>query len=129
MQPTGFGRACRFQSVLFLLCVIFLNTFGNFIAVLGQNGAGKSLTLHTLAGLRPAAAGGVRIDGEEIGRIPVPSDRADTARWVFATREGYLSNFTTGTLHTLTSNGHLVVGHNSSYRYEVLSDGIAAFAK
>ena len=27
---------------------------GELIAVLGQNGSGKTLTLHTLAGLRPA---------------------------------------------------------------------------
>ena len=34
---------------------------GELIAVLGQNGAGKSLTLHTLAGLRRADAGTVRM--------------------------------------------------------------------
>jgi iron complex transport system ATP-binding protein len=34
---------------------------GQFIAVLGRNGSGKTLTLHTLAGLRPAAAGLVRL--------------------------------------------------------------------
>lgn len=32
---------------------------GELIAVLGQNGSGKSLTMHTLAGLRVAAAGSV----------------------------------------------------------------------
>ena len=32
---------------------------GEFIAVLGENGVGKTLTLHTLAGLRPAAAGSI----------------------------------------------------------------------
>jgi iron complex transport system ATP-binding protein len=36
---------------------------GEFIAILGRNGCGKSLTLHTLAGLRPAAAGEVRLGG------------------------------------------------------------------
>jgi iron complex transport system ATP-binding protein len=34
---------------------------GELIAVLGQNGAGKSLLLHTLAGLRRARAGDVRM--------------------------------------------------------------------
>lgn len=34
---------------------------GDFLAVLGRNGAGKTLTLHTLAGLRPPAAGTVRV--------------------------------------------------------------------
>ena len=39
---------------------------GFFIAILGQNGAGKSLTLHTLAGLRPPASGSVSLDGTDI---------------------------------------------------------------
>ena len=29
---------------------------GELLAVLGQNGSGKTLTMHTLAGLRPTAA-------------------------------------------------------------------------
>lgn len=37
---------------------------GEFLAVLGQNGAGKSLTLHTLAGLRPIDQGEVLLLGE-----------------------------------------------------------------
>ena len=36
---------------------------GEFIAVLGRNGVGKTLTLHTLAGLRVPAAGSVNLDG------------------------------------------------------------------
>ena len=36
---------------------------GEFLAVLGQNGSGKSLTLHTLAGLRPIASGTVMLQG------------------------------------------------------------------
>jgi iron complex transport system ATP-binding protein len=39
---------------------------GEFIAVLGRNGVGKTLTLHTLAGLRAPAAGHVRLDGRDI---------------------------------------------------------------
>ena len=39
---------------------------GDFIAVLGRNGVGKTLTLHTLAGLKPAAAGRVMLDGRDI---------------------------------------------------------------
>jgi len=34
---------------------------GELIAVLGQNGSGKSLTLHTMAGLRPAHSGSIRL--------------------------------------------------------------------
>ncbi len=43
---------------------------GEFVAVLGRNGVGKTLTLHTLAGLRAPAAGTVRLDGRELGAWP-----------------------------------------------------------
>jgi iron complex transport system ATP-binding protein len=39
---------------------------GELIAVLGQNGSGKSLTLHTLAGLRRSAAGTVTMLGKNV---------------------------------------------------------------
>ena len=39
---------------------------GEFIAVLGRNGVGKTLTLHTLAGLRAPAAGVVQLDGRDL---------------------------------------------------------------
>jgi iron complex transport system ATP-binding protein len=44
---------------------------GSMTAILGRNGAGKTLTLHTLAGLRPAAAGIVRLSAEPISSVPV----------------------------------------------------------
>lgn len=43
---------------------------GSFTAILGRNGAGKTLTLHTLAGLRPAAAGEVFLDGRPLTDWP-----------------------------------------------------------
>ena len=49
---------------------------GELIGILGQNGVGKSLTLHTLAGLRPAAGGKVLIDGHSAASLP----RNDVAR-------------------------------------------------
>jgi iron complex transport system ATP-binding protein len=61
---------------------------GEFIAVLGRNGCGKSLTLHTLAGLRPAAAGHVQLGGQALRHLPrgevarrlafLPQDREDS---------------------------------------------------
>ncbi|WP_159941660.1 MULTISPECIES: ABC transporter ATP-binding protein [unclassified Nocardiopsis] len=39
-------------------------------AVLGANGAGKTTLLRTLTGLHPAAAGRVRLAGEDITRLP-----------------------------------------------------------
>ncbi len=39
---------------------------GELLGVLGQNGSGKTLTMHTLAGLRPSAAGRVLLDGTDM---------------------------------------------------------------
>ena len=39
---------------------------GELLAVLGQNGAGKTLTMHTLAGLRPVSQGQVLLDGQNV---------------------------------------------------------------
>jgi iron complex transport system ATP-binding protein len=39
---------------------------GEFIAVLGRNGVGKTLTLHTLAGLRAPSSGQVLLDGRDL---------------------------------------------------------------
>jgi len=52
-----------------------------FIALLGGNGTGKSLLLRTLAGLRPASAGAVFLEGSDIGAHP---------RRQVATRLGFL---------------------------------------
>jgi iron complex transport system ATP-binding protein len=43
---------------------------GSVTAILGCNGAGKTLTLHTLAGLRAPAHGGVTLDGELLASWP-----------------------------------------------------------
>ena len=48
----------------------FLACRGEMTAVLGQNGAGKSSTLLTLAGLRAAAAGRVRLRDKDIVAAP-----------------------------------------------------------
>lgn len=41
---------------------------GEFLTILGKNGAGKTLTLHTLAGLRPPAAGHIILKDLELRR-------------------------------------------------------------
>lgn len=48
---------------------------GRLVALLGRNGAGKTLTLHTLAGLRPAASGRVMLDGRPFAEW-TPPERA-----------------------------------------------------
>jgi iron complex transport system ATP-binding protein len=42
---------------------------GEVVAVLGRNGSGKTLTLHTLAGLRAPAAGEVSLDGTPLAQL------------------------------------------------------------
>ena len=54
---------------------------GEFVALLGGNGTGKSLLLRTLAGLRAATRGEVRLDGQGIGTV---------ARRAIAVRLGFL---------------------------------------
>ena len=48
---------------------------GRFVALLGRNGAGKTLTLHTLAGLRQADGGTILLDGRPLPAWP-PAARA-----------------------------------------------------
>jgi len=43
---------------------------GSFIAILGENGVGKTLTLHSLAGLRAPAQGEVYLEGRSILEWP-----------------------------------------------------------
>jgi len=43
---------------------------GEFIALLGRNGVGKTLTLHTLAGLRAPHGGAVELDARDLAGWP-----------------------------------------------------------
>ncbi|MBV6417824.1 MAG: putative siderophore transport system ATP-binding protein YusV [Steroidobacteraceae bacterium] len=43
---------------------------GECVALLGRNGAGKSLTLHALAGLERAGAGTISLDGRALDGLP-----------------------------------------------------------
>lgn len=49
---------------------------GELLAVLGRNGSGKTLTMHTFAGLRPATHGRVLVAGHDVAT----SKRRDIAR-------------------------------------------------
>ncbi len=66
------GLACRGLDVAvegrILVRALEFEAFGReFIAVLGRNGVGKTLTLATLAGLRAPARGSVLLDGQDLG--------------------------------------------------------------
>jgi branched-chain amino acid transport system ATP-binding protein len=43
---------------------------GEIVTLIGSNGAGKSTTLRSIAGLTPARTGSIRMDGQEISDIP-----------------------------------------------------------
>jgi branched-chain amino acid transport system ATP-binding protein len=43
----------------------------SMVAILGANGAGKSTTLRSIAGLHRPVRGSIRLDGEEISRLPL----------------------------------------------------------
>jgi len=60
---------------------------GELLGVLGQNGSGKTLTMHTLAGLRTAAHGRVLLDGDDL---------ASTSRGTIATRLALLPQHVDG---------------------------------
>jgi ABC-type branched-subunit amino acid transport system ATPase component/predicted MFS family arabinose efflux permease len=50
---------------------------GEIVALLGTNGAGKSTLLRAIAGLQPASAGAVFIDGEDVTHRPAHDNAAD----------------------------------------------------
>ncbi len=61
-----------FRAERLVLCQIsFAVDRGSAMLVLGANGSGKSTLLRLLAGLKPADAGAVLWDGEDVARDPV----------------------------------------------------------
>ena len=75
---------------------------GEFLAVLGRNGSGKTLTLHTLAGLRPPAAGEVLLDTVGL---------ASLSRRQIACRIGVLTQDTDAGLATTVLESVLISRH------------------
>ena len=43
---------------------------GEVIALIGANGAGKTMTLHTITGLLPAKTGTITFEGQDITKVP-----------------------------------------------------------
>jgi len=75
----GYGRV----EVLHAVDVVIPE--GSVVALLGANGAGKSTALRVAAGLLPARAGRVVVDGTEVTNLPV---HARAARGVCLIPEG-----------------------------------------
>jgi iron complex transport system ATP-binding protein len=88
---------------------------GEFIAVLGENGAGKTLTLHTLAGLRAPAAGHVTIAGRALDHWP----RRELARQLALLTQVSEDPFPNTVLETAVMGRH---PHIEFWRWESDSD-------
>jgi len=88
---------------------------GELLAILGRNGSGKTLTLHTLAGLRRPAAGEVALEG-----MPL----ADLKRRAVALRLGLLPQdledaFVTTAIETVLIGRH---PHLALWQWETAED-------
>ena len=73
-----------------------------FIAILGRNGSGKTLTLHTLAGLRAPAAGTVTLDGAPLATLP----RRKIARRIGVLLQDLEESFTSTALESVLVGRH-----------------------
>ena len=97
---------------------------GELLGILGQNGSGKTLTMHTLAGLRAPAAGHVMLDGEDL---------ASTSRQAIARRLALLPQhvddiFPATVLDTAMIGRHPHIGRFQWESAEDLAIGRAALA-
>src|SRR5688572_27914598 len=82
-----YGRSRALQSVSLSVGQ------GEFLAVLGRNGVGKTTLLRTILGLTSRCAGSIRLDGEEINHLPTHS-RARAGLGYVPQGRGILPNFT-----------------------------------
>jgi iron complex transport system ATP-binding protein len=75
---------------------------GEFVAILGRNGSGKTLTLHTLAGLRAPHAGNVTLDGQSLQSL----GRRNVARRLGLLMQDVEDSFTTTALESVLIGRH-----------------------
>jgi iron complex transport system ATP-binding protein len=90
-------------------------TSGEFVAVLGRNGAGKTLTLSTLAGLRDPARGHVRIEDADVSAIR----RQDIAKRLALLPQSVDDIFPSTVLETAMIGRHPHIGR---FRWESADD-------
>lgn len=92
---------------------------GEFVAVLGRNGTGKTLSLLTLAGLRPPDAGTVLLAGEDMAAMP----RQQVARLLALLPQDTDDIFPATVLDTTLIGRHPHIGR---WRWESVDDIRAA---
>ncbi len=94
---------------------------GDFICLLGPNGVGKTLSLHTLAGLRAPAAGSVWLQGQPLTAL----DRRHIARRLGLLLQHHDDAFPATVLETALLGRHV---HLGLWRWETATDVAAARA-
>ncbi|HZF26531.1 MAG TPA: ABC transporter ATP-binding protein [Steroidobacteraceae bacterium] len=94
---------------------------GELIAILGENGVGKTLTLHTLAGLRAPAAGQVRLGERDLGQWP----RRELARSLGLLAQSSEDPFPSTVLETALIGRH---PHLDFWQWESAADAAIARA-
>jgi iron complex transport system ATP-binding protein len=88
---------------------------GQVTAILGRNGCGKTLTMHTLAGLRRAQQGIVRLDGRPLDQLR----RKHIAQRLGVLMQDLEESFTTTALEAVLIGRH---PHLSPWRWESADD-------
>lgn len=88
---------------------------GELTAILGRNGCGKTLTLHTLAGLRRPQQGVVRLDGAPLGQLR----RRTIARRLGVLMQDLEESFTTTALESVLIGRH---PHLAPWQWETAED-------
>ena len=73
-----------------------------FIAILGQNGCGKSLTLHTIARLRKPSSGKIILEGDEM---------KDLTRKAIAKKSDHLTQDSDDVFQSTVLDGVSIVRH------------------
>jgi iron complex transport system ATP-binding protein len=94
---------------------------GQRLAILGRNGAGKSTLLSTLAGLRPADSGEVRLEGQTYAALG-PREAAKRRGWMAQTQA---DPFSSTVLETALAGRH---PHLGRWDWESQSDAELARA-
>jgi branched-chain amino acid transport system ATP-binding protein len=64
------GLSSAYGRIEVLHDVSLVVAAGEIVALVGSNGAGKTTLLRTLSGVRPASAGRIVFEGEDIHRLP-----------------------------------------------------------
>ncbi len=98
---------------------------GETVALLGKNGAGKTLLLHTLAGLREAAGGEIHLSGEPLAALP----RRTLARRLALLPQGSDDVFPATVLETVLIGRHPhidLMGWESDADLGIARDALAA---